>query len=435
MNILEFDFDLPKELIAQHAVNPRDHSKLLVLNKEEKTMEHKKFYNIIDYLKEGDVLVLNRTKVIPARLFGKKENGVVLECFLLKRIDLNTWEVLLKPARKLKIGQKIIFSEELEAELLEVKEDGNRVLKFNFEGSFEEILDRLGEMPLPPYILEKLEDKNRYQTVYAKEGESVAAPTAGLHFTEELLEKIKEKGIIIAEVFLDVGLGTFRPVQVENILDHKMHVEKYSVPKETVEIINNAKKNNHRVIAVGTTSVRTLESSVDENGNLIASEGYTGIFIYGDYKFKVVDAIITNFHLPKSTLIMLVSAFGGKEFIDTAYKKAIEEKYRFTRKSLGESSCCTVCGLARHSLLCAVPYGEVEKKQKGLLFCPTHAALFSAHLISYSDRGRLLLSTRLTDEEIKILGLHAGDLAKNTFSRRRMTLHRRIFNKEGKEEQ
>ena len=335
MNILEFDFDLPKELIAQHAVNPRDHSKLLVLNKEEKTMEHKKFYNIIDYLKEGDVLVLNRTKVIPARLFGKKENGVVLECFLLKRIDLNTWEVLLKPARKLKIGQKIIFSEELEAELLEVKEDGNRVLKFNFEGSFEEILDRLGEMPLPPYISEKLEDKNRYQTVYAKEGESVAAPTAGLHFTEELLEKIKEKGIIIAEVFLDVGLGTFRPVQVENILDHKMHVEKYSVPKETVEIINNAKKNNHRVIAVGTTSVRTLESSVDENGNLIASEGYTGIFIYGDYKFKVVDAIITNFHLPKSTLIMLVSAFGGKEFIDVAYKKAIEEKYRFY--SFGDS--------------------------------------------------------------------------------------------------
>ena len=335
MNILEFDFDLPKELIAQHAVNPRDHSKLLVLNKEEKTMEHKKFYNIIDYLKEGDVLVLNRTKVIPARLFGKKENGVVLECFLLKRIDLNTWEVLLKPARKLKIGQKIIFSEELEAELLEVKEDGNRVLKFNFEGSFEEILDRLGEMPLPPYISEKLEDKNRYQTVYAKEGESVAAPTAGLHFTEELLEKIKEKGIIIAEVFLDVGLGTFRPVQVENILDHKMHVEKYSVPKETVEIINNAKKNNHRVIAVGTTSVRTLESSVDENGNLIASEGYTGIFIYGDYKFKVVDAVITNFHLPKSTLIMLVSAFGGKEFIDAAYKKAIEEKYRFY--SFGDS--------------------------------------------------------------------------------------------------
>ena len=335
MNILEFDFDLPKELIAQHAVNPRDHSKLLVLNKEEKTMEHKKFYNIIDYLKEGDVLVLNRTKVIPARLFGKKENGVVLECFLLKRIDLNTWEVLLKPARKLKIGQKIIFSEELEAELLEVKEDGNRVLKFNFEGSFEEILDRLGEMPLPPYISEKLEDKNRYQTVYAKEGESVAAPTAGLHFTEELLEKIKEKGIIIAEVFLDVGLGTFRPVQVENILDHKMHVEKYSVPKETVEIINNAKKNDHRVIAVGTTSVRTLESSVDENGNLIASEGYTGIFIYGDYKFKVVDAIITNFHLPKSTLIMLVSAFGGKEFIDAAYKKAIEEKYRFY--SFGDS--------------------------------------------------------------------------------------------------
>ena len=336
MKISDFDFELPEELIAQHAVNPRDHSKLLVLNKKEKTLEHKKFYNIIDYLKKDDVLVINRTKVIPARLFGHKENGVVLECFLLKRYDMYTWEVLLKPAKKLKIGQKLIFLEGvLEAELLEIKEDGNRIIKFDFEGSFEEILDKLGEMPLPPYIMEKLEDKNRYQTVYAKEGESVAAPTAGLHFTNELLEKISKKGVIIAEVFLDVGLGTFRPVQVENVLDHKMHSEKYRIPEETAKIINDAKKNGNRVIAVGTTSVRTLESSVDENGKIIASEGDTNIFIYGDYNFKIVDAIITNFHLPKSTLIMLISAFGGKEFVFEAYKKAVEEKYRFY--SFGDS--------------------------------------------------------------------------------------------------
>ena len=336
MKISDFDFELPEELIAQHAVNPRDHSKLLVLNKKEKTLEHKKFYNIIDYLKKDDVLVINRTKVIPARLFGHKENGVILECFLLKRYDLYTWEVLLKPAKKLKIGQKLIFLEGvLEAELLEIKEDGNRIIKFSFEGRFEEILDKLGEMPLPPYIMEKLEDKNRYQTVYAKEGESVAAPTAGLHFTNELLDKIRKKGIIITEVFLDVGLGTFRPVQVENVLDHKMHSEKYRIPEETVKIINKAKEKGNRVIAVGTTSVRTLESSVDDNGKLIASEGDTNIFIYGDYNFKIVDAIITNFHLPKSTLIMLISAFGGKEFVFEAYKKAIEEKYRFY--SFGDS--------------------------------------------------------------------------------------------------
>ena len=336
MKISDFDFELPEELIAQHAVNPRDHSKLLVLNKKEKTLEHKKFYDIIDYLKKDDVLVINRTKVIPARLFGHKENGVVLECFLLKRYDLYTWEVLLKPAKKLKIGQKLIFLEGvLEAELLEIKEDGNRITKFNFEGRFEEILDKLGEMPLPPYIVEKLEDKNRYQTVYAKEGESVAAPTAGLHFTNELLDKIREKGVIITEVFLDVGLGTFRPVQVENVLDHKMHSEKYRIPEKTVKIINKAKEKGNRVIAVGTTSVRTLESSVDDNGKLIASEGDTNIFIYGDYNFKITDAIITNFHLPKSTLIMLISAFGGKEFVFEAYKKAIEEKYRFY--SFGDS--------------------------------------------------------------------------------------------------
>ena len=335
MNIKEFDFELPEELIAQHAIEPRDHSKLLVLNKNKRTREHKKFFNIIDFLKKDDILVINRTKVIPARLFGKKETGSVMECFLLKRYDLYTWEVLLKPAKKLKLGQKIIFSNELSAELVEIKEDGNRVLKFEFEGRFEEILDRLGEMPLPPYIAEKLEDKNRYQTVYAKEGESVAAPTAGLHFTEELLEKIREKGVTIAEVFLDVGLGTFRPVQVENILEHNMHSESYRVPKETADIINKAKKNNQRIIAVGTTSVRTLESVVNEDGIVEAKEGDTSIFIYGDYKFKVVDGIITNFHLPKSTLIMLISAFGGKQFVFESYEEAIKEKYRFY--SFGDS--------------------------------------------------------------------------------------------------
>ena len=336
MNISEFDFDLPEELIAQHAVNPRDHSKLLVLNKEKKEIEHKRFYNIIDYLKKDDVLVINRTKVIPARLYGRKDTGTVLECFLLKRYDLYTWEVLLKPAKRLKIGQKVVFSENLlEAELIEIKEDGNRVLKFNYKGNFEEILDKLGEMPLPPYITEKLEDRNRYQTVYAKEGESVAAPTAGLHFTEELIERIREKGIIIAEVFLDVGLGTFKPVQTENVNDHIMHSEKYWVPKETAEIVNNAKRNGNRVIAVGTTSVRTLESSVNEKDELIENTSETSIFIYGDYKFKIVDAIITNFHLPKSTLIMLISAFGGKDFVFGAYKEAVKEKYRFY--SFGDS--------------------------------------------------------------------------------------------------
>ena len=333
MNIKEFDFELPEELIAQHAIEPRDHSKLLVLNRKNKTREHKKFFNIIDFLKKDDILVINRTKVIPARLFGKKETGSVMECFLLKRYDLYTWEVLLKPA--LKLGQKIIFSNELSAELVEIKDDGNRILKFEFEGRFEEILDKLGEMPLPPYIAEKLEDKNRYQTVYAKEGESVAAPTAGLHFTEELLEKIREKGVTIAEVFLDVGLGTFRPVQVENILEHNIHSESYRVPEETADIINKAKKNNQRIIAVGTTSVRTLESVVNKDGIVEAKEGNTSIFIYGDYKFKVVDGIITNFHLPKSTLIMLISAFGGKEFIFESYEEAIKEKYRFY--SFGDS--------------------------------------------------------------------------------------------------
>ncbi|MCP1223359.1 tRNA preQ1(34) S-adenosylmethionine ribosyltransferase-isomerase QueA [Sebaldella sp. S0638] len=329
MKLSDFDFDLPENLIAQNAVEPRDHSKLMVLNKEKQTIEHKKFYNISDYLKKGDVLVVNRTRVIPARLFGKKDTGSVLECFLLKRLDLNTWEVLLKPAKKLKIGQRLIFLEgKLEAVLKEIKDDGNRILEFIYNGSFEEILDELGEMPLPPYITEKLKDKNRYQTVYAKEGESVAAPTAGLHFTNELLEKLKDSGVELTEIYLDVGLGTFRPVQVENVLEHKMHYEKYHIPKESAEIINRAKKEGRRIVAVGTTTVRTLESSND-GSEVIPGEGETDIFIYGDYKFKIVDALITNFHLPKSTLLMLISAFAEKDFIFRAYETAILEKYRF----------------------------------------------------------------------------------------------------------
>ncbi len=329
MKLSDFDFDLPEELIAQTAIEPRDHSKLMVLNKTEKITEHKKFYDILDYLKSGDVLVVNRTRVIPARLFGKKDTGSILECFLLKRLDLNKWEVLLKPAKKLKIGQKLVFLEgKLEAELLEIKEDGNRVLEFIYEGNFEEILDELGEMPLPPYIGEKLKDKSRYQTVYAEKGESVAAPTAGLHFTNELLDKIKDKGVELLEIYLDVGLGTFRPVQAENILEHKMHYEKYQIPEESAIRINKAKKEGRRIIAVGTTTVRTLESSNDENG-VVSGSGETDIFIYGDYKFKIIDALITNFHLPKSTLLMLISAFAGKEFIFGAYEEAIREKYRF----------------------------------------------------------------------------------------------------------
>ena len=329
MKLSDFDFDLPDNLIAQSAMEPRDHSKLMVLEKNKQVIEHKKFYNISDYLKKGDVLVVNRTRVIPARLFGKKDTGSILECFLLKRIDLNTWEVLLKPAKKLKIGQKLVFLEgKLEAVLKEVKDDGNRILEFIYEGNFEEILDELGEMPLPPYITEKLKDKNRYQTVYAKEGESVAAPTAGLHFTNELLRKLKDSGVELTEIYLDVGLGTFRPVQTENILEHKMHHEKYHIPEESAEIINRAKREGRRIIAVGTTTVRTLESS-NNGAEVISGDGETDIFIYGDYKFKIVDALITNFHLPKSTLLMLISAFAGKNFIFTAYETAIQEKYRF----------------------------------------------------------------------------------------------------------
>lgn len=336
MNINEFDFILPEELIAQHAVNPRDHSKLLAVNRYNGKIDHKHFYNIIDYLKKDDVMVINRTKVIPARLIGHKENDVVIECLLLKRINLKTWEVLLKPAKRLKLGQKVIILEnKLSFIVKEIKEDGNRIVEFDFEGTFEQILDELGEMPLPPYIHEKLSDKNRYQTVYAKQGESVAAPTAGLHFTNELLDNIRKKGVTIVEVYLTVGLGTFRPVKCENIDEHIMHSEEYEIPKNTADTINLAKLEGRRIVAVGTTSIRALESSVDQNGKLIAQKNSTDIFIYGDYNFKIVDAVITNFHLPKSTLVMLISSFMGKDNLFNAYHDAIKNKYRFF--SFGDS--------------------------------------------------------------------------------------------------
>lgn len=329
MKLSDYDFYLPEELIGQTPAEPRDSSKLMVLNKNTKEIEHKIFRDIIDYLKAGDVLVRNSTKVIPARLIGKKETGGIHEVFLLKRINLDTWEVLINKAKKVKIGQILTFGDILKGELLEIKDDGNRIIKFLYDGSFEEILDKLGQMPLPPYITEKLENKERYQTVYAIKGQSVAAPTAGLHFTEDLFNKIKEKGIEVVDVFLEVGLGTFRPVQVENILEHKMHSEFYEVPKEAVNIINKAKKEGRRIIAVGTTAIRTLESACNEDGLLTEKKDDTEIFIYPGYKFKVVDALITNFHLPKSTLLMLVSALAGKDFIFKSYDEAVKNKYKF----------------------------------------------------------------------------------------------------------
>ena len=329
MKLSDYDFYLPEELIGQTPAEPRDSSKLMVLNKNTKEIEHKIFRNIIDYLKAGDVLVRNSTKVIPARLIGKKETGGIHEVFLLKRINLDTWEVLINKAKKVKIGQTLTFGDILKGELLEIKDDGNRIIKFLYDGSFEEILDKLGQMPLPPYITEKLENKERYQTVYAIKGQSVAAPTAGLHFTEDLFNKIKEKGIEVVDVFLEVGLGTFRPVQVENVLEHKMHSEFYEVPKEAVTIINKAKKEGRRIIAVGTTAIRTLESACNDEGLLTEKKDDTEIFIYPGYKFKVVDALITNFHLPKSTLLMLVSALAGKDFIFKAYDEAVKNKYKF----------------------------------------------------------------------------------------------------------
>lgn len=327
----DYDYHLPEELIGQEPREPRDHARLMLVDRENKKIEHKHFYDIIDYLHEGDILVRNSTKVIPARLFGHKETGGVLEILLIKRINLDTWECLLKPAKKLKLGQKLYVGQnnELIAELIEIKDDGNRVLKFTYEGAFEEVLDKLGNMPLPPYIVETLKEKERYQTVYAQRGESVAAPTAGLHFTKELLDRIEKKGIKIVDIFLEVGLGTFRPVQTEDVLDHKMHEEVFEIPQEAADIINRAKAEGRRVISVGTTSTRALESSVDESGKVIAQKSSTEIFIYPGYRFKVVDALITNFHLPKSTLLMLVSAFSNREFMLDVYGMAVAEKYHF----------------------------------------------------------------------------------------------------------
>lgn len=333
MDLHDFYYDLPEELIAQDPLSDRSSSRLMVLNKETGEVTHRIFKDIIEYLNPGDCLVINDTKVIPARLIGEKVGtGAAIEVLLLKRMeDMNdTWEALVKPGKKCRPGARISFGEgKLIGEIIDVVDDGNRIIKFEYEGIFEEILDELGQMPLPPYIKHKLEDKDRYQTVYAKHEGSAAAPTAGLHFTNELLRQIEEKGVKIARVTLHVGLGTFRPVKVENILEHHMHSEFYMVTDETAEIINNTRKNGKRVIAVGTTSTRTLESAANQDGTLTAKSGWTDIFIYPGYKFKVIDALITNFHLPESTLVMLVSAFAGRENVLNAYETAVQEKYRF----------------------------------------------------------------------------------------------------------
>ena len=337
MKLKEFNYELPKELIAQHPIQKRDESRLMVLDRINKTIEHKKFKDIIEYLNPGDCLVINDTKVIPARIYGVKkyeeENNepCKVEVLLLKDLGNDTWETLVKPGRRLQEGAKITFGNGiLEAEVLGVLSDGNRIIKFKYEGIFNEILDKIGVMPLPPYIKEELKEKDRYQTVYAKYEGSSAAPTAGLHFTEELLEKIKEKGVKIAKVTLHVGIGTFRPVKEENIEDHVMHTEHYIVTKENADTINEAEKRGNRIIAVGTTSCRVLETIADSEANRVnEGEGDTSIFIYPGYKFKMVDCLITNFHLPESSLLMLVSALADKDFIMKAYKEAIKEKYRF----------------------------------------------------------------------------------------------------------
>lgn len=331
MKTSDFYYDLPAELIAQDPLLDRSSSRLLHLNPKDGSVEHGSFRDVVKYLKKGDCLVLNNTKVLPARLYGEKEDthgGV--EILLLKRISADVWETLVKPGKKCRVGARLSFGNGLlKAEVIDIVEDGNRLIRFEFDGIFEEILDQLGEMPLPPYITHKLEDKNRYQTVYAKETGSAAAPTAGLHFTKELLQEIKDKGVQIANVTLHVGLGTFRPVKVDDVTQHHMHSEFYMVEEEQAKIINETKKAGGRVVCVGTTSCRTLESAADENGILHAGSGWTDIFIYPGYKFKIMDALITNFHLPESTLIMLVSAFAGKEKVMAAYEEAVQEKYRF----------------------------------------------------------------------------------------------------------
>lgn len=328
MLVTDFDYDLPQELIAQHPMEPRDHSRLLVVDKKTGEIEHKHFYDLVNYLKPGDVLVFNDTRVIPARLHGTKDTGAHVEVFLLTRRDATDWEVLVRPGKKLQVGAKINFSDELSCEVIEHTDFGGRVVRFEYDGIFEEILDRLGETPLPPYITAPLEDKERYQTVYNRERGSAAAPTAGLHFTKELLQKIKEIGCEEVFVTLHVGLGTFRPVSEAKIEDHKMHKEFYTVSQEAADAVNKAKAEGRRIIAVGTTAVRTLEAA-GADGQLHAGSSWTNIFIYPGYKFRLVDDLVTNFHLPQSTLLMLVSTLSTREIMLQTYKKAVEEKYRF----------------------------------------------------------------------------------------------------------
>jgi len=327
----DFYYELPERLIAQTPIKERDHSRLLVLDKKSGKIEHKHFFNLVEYLNAGDCLVINDTKVLPARLFGnKKDTQTLIEILLLKRIDDKKWEILVKPGKKARTGTEIVIDEKLlTGKIIDILEEGNRIIEFEYEGIFEEILDRLGEMPLPPYIHEKLKDKDRYQTIYAKHLGSAAAPTAGLHFNDKLLEEIENKDVNIARLTLHVGLGTFRPVKTEYINEHIMHSEYYELNESEANKINLAKSSGHKVITVGTTSVRTLETVADDEGIVNKSKGWTNIFIYPGYKFKVVDSLVTNFHLPESTLIMLVSALAGKENIMKAYREAVEKEYRF----------------------------------------------------------------------------------------------------------
>ena len=331
MKVTDFTFDLPEELIAQDPLEDRASSRLLALDRVTGERSHRHFRDIKEYLKPGDCLVINDTKVIPARLIGEKEGtGAKIEVLLLKRKENDMWETLVKPGKKARPGARIAFGNgELVAEVVDVLEEGNRLIHFEYEGIFEEVLDRLGQMPLPPYITHQLQDKNRYQTVYAKHEGSAAAPTAGLHFTNELLKEIEEMGVKIAHVTLHVGLGTFRPVKVENVLEHHMHSEFYCIEQDAADMINETKANGGRVISVGTTSTRTLESAADDNGYLTAKSGWTEIFIYPGYTFKVIDGLITNFHLPESTLLMLVSALAGRDHVLAAYEEAVQERYRF----------------------------------------------------------------------------------------------------------
>ena len=330
MKVSEFNYELPEELIAQTPIEKRDESRLMVLNKKQQTIEHKTFKNIIDYLEPGDVLVRNNTKVLPARLYGKKETGANVEFLLLNNIENDLWECIVRPGNKLHVGTKVIFGEGLlKADILEIMPGGTRKVEFHYQGIFNEILNQIGLMPLPPYIHEELKQKERYQTVYAKYNGSAAAPTAGLHFTKELLQKLQEKGVEIANVTLHVGIGTFRPVKEETVEAHEMHSEHYYIKQEDADKINQAKKQGKRVITVGTTSCRVLETVADENGYIKEAEGDTQIFIYPGYQFKILDGLITNFHLPQSTLLMLVSALAGKDYIMKAYEQAVKEQYRF----------------------------------------------------------------------------------------------------------